>query len=54
MTDEQRAERRKRFSHLGVEVPREMHDRIKSISKSKEITASEFVRKALSKYLAEF
>jgi predicted HicB family RNase H-like nuclease len=53
MTKEQRSERSKHFSHLGVEIPRNQHDRIRAIAKSKEITISQLVRRALNEYLAK-
>ena len=53
MTKEQRKERSKYFSHLGIEISREQHDRIRAIAKSKEITVSQLVRRALGEYLAK-
>lgn len=53
MTKEQRAERAKQFSHLGVEIPRDQHERIRALAKSREITISQLVRRALNEYLAK-
>lgn len=53
MTIEDRVERAKRFSHLGVEIPKDQHDKIRAIAKSKEITISQLVRRALKDYLAK-
>lgn len=53
MTKEERAERSKRFSHLGVEIPRDQHEMIRTVAKSKEITISQLVRRALNDYLAK-
>ena len=44
-------ERSKLFSHLGVEIPRDQHDKIRAIAKSKQITVSQLVRRALYEYL---
>lgn len=54
MDKEQRAERNKRFAHLGVEIPRDLHNRLKEIAKRNEITVSEIVRNALNKHLVDF
>lgn len=53
MTKEKRMDRSKYFSHLGVEIPRDQHDRIRAIAKSKEISISQLVRRALNEYLAK-
>ncbi len=53
MTKEERAERAKHYTHLGVEIPKEQHDRIRALAKSKEITISQFVRRALNEYLVK-
>ena len=53
MTKEKRVDRSKYFSHLGVEIPRDQHDRIRAIAKSKEISISQLVRRALNEYLAK-
>lgn len=53
MTKEQREERKKFFSHLGVEIPREQHERIRAYAKEHELSISQVVRKALAAYLAK-
>ncbi len=53
MTKEQREERKKLFSHLGVEIPREQHERIRSYAKEHELTISQVVRRAIGEYLAK-
>lgn len=51
MTKQDGAKRAQYFTHLGVEVPREQHDRIKQIAKNNEMTISQLVRRALNEYL---
>lgn len=53
MTKEARSERAKHYSHLGVEIPRDQHERIKAFAKSKEMTTSQLVRRALTEYIAK-
>lgn len=53
MTKEQRAERSKYFSHLGVEMRREQHEKLKEVAKAKDVAVSQLVRNAISDYLAK-
>lgn len=52
MTKEQREQRAKMFSHLGVEIPRDQHDRIRAAAKEQGLTISQLVRRAIREYLA--
>ena len=52
MTKEQREQRNKVFSHLGVEIPRDQHERIRLVAKEKGLSISQLVRRALREYLA--